>query len=168
MNENQEKGVFAFLSPLILHPSSFLNCPYNRNFDYTRRYVPKRGALTSGPWRCYDEYVSYLSHLVEKDNGSPTMNPFAPRDGNSRYSMTRSVSLAPYNIILHGDREQSLLFIVRVVMELTRFCRAEATNRMWEAYHIGRAVIMATHLERAELFAEEFQARGLRVTVEEA
>ena len=97
------------------------------------------------------------------------MNPFASRDGNSRrYSAVRSVSLAPYNVILHRDHEQSLLFIVRVIMELTRFYKAEATNRMWEAYHIGRAVILATHLERAELFAEAFRQRGLRVTVEEA
>ena len=97
------------------------------------------------------------------------MNPFSSQGGNSRrYSATRSVSLAPYNVILHRDAEQSILFIVRVVMELTRFCKAEAMNRMWEAYHIGRAVILATNLERAELFAEEFQLRGLRVTVEEA
>lgn len=97
------------------------------------------------------------------------MNPFAPRDDHSRrYSATRSVPLSPYNVILHRDANQSILFIVRVVMELTRFCRAEATNRMWEAYHIGRAVILATHLERAELFAEAFRERGLQVTVEEA
>jgi ATP-dependent Clp protease adapter protein ClpS len=96
------------------------------------------------------------------------MNPFAPRDGNPhRYSAIRSVSLSSYNVILHLDREQSILFFVRVIMELTRFYKTEATNRMWEAYHIGQVVILATHLERAEWFAEMFRERGLRVTLEE-
>jgi ATP-dependent Clp protease adapter protein ClpS len=78
------------------------------------------------------------------------------------------VPLAPYNVILHRDVEKSLLFVARVVMELTRFCREEAMNRMWEAYHIGRTVVLATHLERAELFVEQFAERGLAASVEPA
>lgn len=85
-----------------------------------------------------------------------------------RYSSPRSVPLATYNVILHRDADKSLLFIVRAVMELTRFCKEEAMNRMWEAYHLGRAVVIATHLERAELFVEQFAERGLAASVEPA
>ena len=85
-----------------------------------------------------------------------------------RYSSSRSVPLPPYNVILHRDAEKSLLFIVRTVMELTRFCKEEAMNRMWEAYHLGRAVIVATHLERAELYVEQFASRNLSTTLEPA
>lgn len=85
----------------------------------------------------------------------------------NRHSV-RSVSLSQYNVVLHRDAEKSLLFIVRSVMELTRFCREEATNRMWQTYHLGRAIVLATHLERAELYAEQFAARGLAVSVEPA
>jgi ATP-dependent Clp protease adapter protein ClpS len=80
----------------------------------------------------------------------------------------RSVPLTQYNVVLHRDAEKSLLFIIFAVMELTRFCREEATIRMWQAYHLGRANVLATHLERAELYAEQFAARGLPVSVEPA
>jgi hypothetical protein len=37
---------------------------------------------------------------------------------------------------------------------------------MWQAYHQGRSVLLTTHRERAELLAEQFAERGLRVTLE--
>jgi ATP-dependent Clp protease adapter protein ClpS len=61
-----------------------------------------------------------------------------------------------------------MMFIVRTIMELTRFCRAEATHKMWESHHSGRSVLLTTYKERAELFAEQFTARGLKVTIEAA
>jgi ATP-dependent Clp protease adapter protein ClpS len=58
--------------------------------------------------------------------------------------------------------------VVRCVMELTRFPRAEATYKMWEAHHSGRSVLFSIHRERAELFAEQFADRGLTVSIEPA
>jgi ATP-dependent Clp protease adaptor protein ClpS len=99
------------------------------------------------------------------------MSSRVPHDSDGwakRYSSPRSVPLAPYNVILHRDAEKSLLFIARAVMELTRFCKEEAMIRMWEAYLLGRAVVIATHLERAELYVEQFAERGLAASVEPA
>ena len=76
--------------------------------------------------------------------------------------------MSRYNVVLHRSADMSLLFVIRAVMELTRFCKEEATHRMWEAYHLGRAVIVATHLERAELYVEQFAERGLPASVEPA
>jgi len=76
--------------------------------------------------------------------------------------------MARCKVVLHPDNINDLMFIVRIVMELTRFPRAEATHKMWEAQHSGRSVILQTYLERAELFAEQFGDRGLNVTVEPA
>ncbi len=73
-----------------------------------------------------------------------------------------------YKVVLQHDTVQDLMFIVRSVMELTRFPRAEATHKMWEAYHSGRSVLLVTYLERAELYAEQFASKGLKVTVEPA
>ena len=86
----------------------------------------------------------------------------------ARRPSPRSVPLTQYNVVLHRDAEKSLLFVVRAVMELTRFCKEEAMTRMWEAYHLGRSVVVATHLERAELFVEQFAERGLPASVEPA
>ncbi len=76
--------------------------------------------------------------------------------------------LARYQVILLGDPQQDLMLIIRSVMELTRFPRAEATHKMWQAHHTGRSIVLATHFERAELYAEQFAERGVRVTIERA
>ncbi|MDB5309089.1 MAG: ATP-dependent Clp protease adaptor protein ClpS [Gemmataceae bacterium] len=71
-----------------------------------------------------------------------------------------------YKVFLHRTADKELMFVVRAVMELTRFGNAEAEFRMWEAYHRGRSVVLVTHLERAELYAEQFADRGLSVSIE--
>jgi ATP-dependent Clp protease adapter protein ClpS len=71
-----------------------------------------------------------------------------------------------YKVILHQSAIDDLMFVVRSVMELTRFPRAEATHKMWEAHHCGRSVLLTTYLERAELYVEQFATKGLTVSVE--
>ena len=80
----------------------------------------------------------------------------------------RTTQLPRYKVVLHHDAGNDLMFIVRSVMELTRFPRAEATHKMWEAYHTGRSVLLITYKERAELYVEQFAAKGLTVTIEPA
>lgn len=71
-----------------------------------------------------------------------------------------------YTVILHHAEHFGLLSVVRALRELTRFGEAEAMARMWEAYHRGRAAVLVTHLERAELYVEQFADRGLTATLE--
>lgn len=80
----------------------------------------------------------------------------------------RSRRLPPFKVILHHDAARDLMFIVRTVMELTRFCREEATHKMWEAHHHGRSQLLVTYKERAELFVEQFAGKGLTVSIEPA
>ena len=75
-------------------------------------------------------------------------------------------ALPPYRVVLLQKACNDLMFVVRTVMELTRFCRAEATHKMWQAHHTGRSVLLVTYRERAELYAEQFAGRGLDVIVE--
>jgi ATP-dependent Clp protease adaptor protein ClpS len=76
--------------------------------------------------------------------------------------------LPRYKVVLHHDSANDLMFVVRSVMELTRFPRAEATHKMWEAHHCGRSVLLTTYLERAELYVQQFASKGLTVTAEPA
>jgi ATP-dependent Clp protease adaptor protein ClpS len=85
-----------------------------------------------------------------------------PRTGET----TPRRKIPHYKVLLLADSVNEMMFIVRTVMELTRFCRAEATHKMWEAHHSGRSVLLTTYRERAELFVEQFTARGLHVTLE--
>src|ERR1700676_630737 len=78
----------------------------------------------------------------------------------------RAGPLPRFKLVLLHDAAADLMFVVRSVMELTRFPRAEATHKMWEAHHGGRSVLLLTYLERAELFVEQFAEKGLTVMIE--
>ncbi|MFQ3651246.1 MAG: ATP-dependent Clp protease adaptor ClpS [Gemmataceae bacterium] len=77
-------------------------------------------------------------------------------------------SLPRYKLVLHRNPECDLMFVVRSLMELTRFPRAEATHKMWESHNQGRSVLLTTYLERAELYVEQFADKGLITSVEPA
>jgi ATP-dependent Clp protease adaptor protein ClpS len=80
----------------------------------------------------------------------------------------RERQLPRYKLILHQNPSLDLMFVVRCVMELTRFPRAEATHKMWEAHHNGRSIVLTTWLERAELYVEQFATKGLITSIEAA
>jgi len=76
--------------------------------------------------------------------------------------------LPRYRLVLIADRGVDLMHVVRSIMELTRFPREEATHKMWQAHHTGRAVVLQTHLERAELYVEQFADKGVTLVLEPA
>jgi ATP-dependent Clp protease adaptor protein ClpS len=71
-----------------------------------------------------------------------------------------------FKVVLHRVTGQDLMFLARVVMELTRLGDAEAEHRMWQVHYDGHALVLVTHFERAELYAEQFTDRGLSVSIE--
>jgi ATP-dependent Clp protease adapter protein ClpS len=102
------------------------------------------------------------------DRPSTPDRPPSPDDPAASREKPRRRQLPPYRVILHQDAALDMMFVVRTVMELTRFCRAEATHKMWQAYHSGRALLLITYKERAELYVEQFASRGVTVTIEPA
>jgi ATP-dependent Clp protease adaptor protein ClpS len=92
----------------------------------------------------------------------PADRPDTPRNSPapSRKHLPR------YKVVLLQTGLHDLMFVVRCVMELMRYPRAEATHKMWETHHWGRSVLLITYRERAELFVEQFAERGLAVTLE--
>jgi ATP-dependent Clp protease adapter protein ClpS len=97
--------------------------------------------------------------------------PRLPDDASSQgrpLDQPRTRQVPRYKVLLLQDAVRDLMYVVRSVMELTRFPRAEATHKMWEAYHCGRSVLLITYLERAELYVEQFASRGLTVAIEPA
>lgn len=95
-------------------------------------------------------------------------NPSPPDPESRPKDRPRRGQLPQYRIVLHPDAVNDLMYVVRAVMEVTRFCRAEATNKMWQAQHCGRSVLLITYRERAELYAELLADKGLTVTLEPA
>jgi ATP-dependent Clp protease adapter protein ClpS len=90
----------------------------------------------------------------------PTSNEVRPQPKPPRREIPR------YKVILLHQAFNDLMFVVRSVMELTRFPRAEATHKMWQAHHLGQSVLLVTYRERAELLVELFAGKGLTVTIE--
>ncbi len=103
------------------------------------------------------------------------MHPQLPSDCSPEPRDTHPVHPSPngcppsnrrWKVILHRTLDKDLMFIVKTLMELTRYGRAEATYRMWRSYHWGESQILLTHFERGELYVEQFADRGLIVSLQ--
>ena len=76
--------------------------------------------------------------------------------------------LPPWKVLLHNDDKNSIDFVVQAIVQLTPLKENEATVRMLEAHKTGVALLLTTHKERAELYKDQFESKGLTVTIEPA
>ena len=76
--------------------------------------------------------------------------------------------LPPWKVLLHNDDKNDVLFVVRSIVTLTPLNEQDAKQRTLEAHETGVALLLTTHKERAELYREQFQSKGLTVTIEPA
>lgn len=76
--------------------------------------------------------------------------------------------LPPWKVLLHNDDENDMLYVVATIMELTPLNQDAAIQRMTEAHKTGVALLLTTHKERAELYKDQFESKGLTVTIEPA
>ena len=76
--------------------------------------------------------------------------------------------LPPWKVLLHNDDKNNVPFVVGAIVELTPLNEMEAKVRTTEADETGVALLLVTHKERAELYADQFQSKGLTVTIEPA
>jgi ATP-dependent Clp protease adaptor protein ClpS len=76
--------------------------------------------------------------------------------------------LPPWKVLLHNDDKNDMPFVVKTIVQLTPLNENDAVERMKEAHETGVALLLTTHKERAELYLEQFQSKGLCVTIEAA
>lgn len=76
--------------------------------------------------------------------------------------------LPPWKVLLHNDDKNDMIYVVRTVMELTPLNEHDSLNRTLEAHKDGVALLLVTHKERAELYKDQFEGKGLTVTIEPA
>jgi ATP-dependent Clp protease adaptor protein ClpS len=76
--------------------------------------------------------------------------------------------LPPWKVLLHNDDKNDVVFVVTTIVELTPLNQQDAKLRTDEANDTGVALLLTTHKERAELYKEQFQTKGLTVTIEPA
>ena len=76
--------------------------------------------------------------------------------------------LPPWKVLLHNDDKNDMFFVIHTIVELTPLNEDAAVQRMKEAHQTGVALLLVTHKERAELYKDQFQSKGLIVTIEPA
>jgi ATP-dependent Clp protease adaptor protein ClpS len=76
--------------------------------------------------------------------------------------------LPPWKVLLHNDDNNDRSFVVVTIVELTTLNEKEAELRMMEADKHGVSLLLTTHKERAELYKDQFESKGLTVTIEPA
>ena len=76
--------------------------------------------------------------------------------------------LPPWKVLLHNDDVNSPQFVIESIIELTPLKKQDAELRMKEADETGVALLLTTHKERAELYKDQFESKGLTVTIEPA
>lgn len=74
--------------------------------------------------------------------------------------------LPGYRLVLHNDEVHAVDYVVDVLLELTPLTLHPACEVMLEAHTRGHAQVLVTHRERAELYAEQFASKELRVSIE--
>ncbi len=89
---------------------------------------------------------------------APTKKPGAPTRGPAE--------LPPYKVLLHNDDVNDFEYVIHSVLKLTCLSREEAILRTLEAHESGVALLLVTHRERAELYAEQFTSCKITVTLE--
>lgn len=76
--------------------------------------------------------------------------------------------LPPWKVLLHNDDKNDLGFVVLSIVELTPLNEQDAKLRTEEAHKNGVSLLLTTHKERAELYKDQFESKGLTVTIEPA
>jgi ATP-dependent Clp protease adaptor protein ClpS len=117
----------------------------------------------------------------EKEKGSGSGNePSSPDAGGSGATATARPKgkkapkrkppgmLPPWKVLLHNDDKNEVGFVVITIVELTPLGEDDAKQRTVEAHKNGVALLLTTHKERAELYKDQFESKGLTVTIEPA
>ena len=76
--------------------------------------------------------------------------------------------LPPWKVLLHNDDVNSIEFVIVTIVELTPLNEQDALLRATEAHKDKVALLLTTHKERAELYKDQFDSKGLTVSIEPA
>src|SRR3954463_10482410 len=76
--------------------------------------------------------------------------------------------LPPWKVLLHNDDKNEMPHVISTIVELTTLKEQDAKLRTIEAHETGVALLLTTHKERAELYKDQFESKGLVVSIEPA
>ncbi len=74
--------------------------------------------------------------------------------------------LPPYKVLLHNDEKNTFEHVIRSVVRLTPIGEDEAVIKAIEAHESGVSLLLVTHQERAELYADQFASLSITISIE--
>ncbi len=105
----------------------------------------------------------------ERSQGGASGAAVQPRPAKKRAPKKSPPKLLPlWKVLLHNDDVNVVDYVIETIVMLTPLDALQALKRTEEADKTGVALLLVTHKERAELYQEQFQSKGLTVTIEPA
>jgi len=74
--------------------------------------------------------------------------------------------LPPYRVLLHNDEVNTFEHVITAVVQIAALPTEEALVKTIEAHETGVSLLLVTHLERAELYVDQFATKNITVTIE--
>ena len=71
-----------------------------------------------------------------------------------------------YKVLLHNDEKNTFEHVIRSVVRLTPIGEDEAVVKAIEAHESGVSLLLVTHQERAELYADQFASLSITISIE--
>jgi ATP-dependent Clp protease adapter protein ClpS len=108
--------------------------------------------------------------MAEEEKGKAQQQGGAAVKGKTRRAPKKKPPqmLPPWKVLLHNDDKNDIVFVVRTVVELTPLNEDAAKQCTVEAHKSGVALLLVTHKERAELYKDQFETKGLTTSIEPA
>ncbi len=73
---------------------------------------------------------------------------------------TRTRRQPPYHVIVLNDEEHTFEYVIELLTKLFSHSLTIAENLTWQIHNSGRAIVLTTHKELAELKCEQVLAYG--------
>jgi len=73
----------------------------------------------------------------------------------------------PWNVIVHDDPVTTMLYVVKVFMEVFSYSQMHAHELMMEVHTTGRSVVWTGDREQAELFVHKLHGKHLLAHLEQ-
>jgi ATP-dependent Clp protease adaptor protein ClpS len=114
-----------------------------------------------------------LSYAHEGDSrelsGIGSLMTTAPDVTTTTREQDLTAILPPYSVILHNDDVNEMNYVVQSLLVcIPELDSGRAAEIMIEAHLNGKAQVITCPLERAELYRDRLQSRGLTATIEKA
>jgi len=66
----------------------------------------------------------------------------------------------PYNVVILNDEEHTFDYVIELLVKLFAHPLARAKELTWQIHTTGRAIVLTTHKEKAELKRDQVLAYG--------